>query len=319
MTTRGSVLGRFDRPSAETTTRLAVLSDLHLNVEDEGTWRVSHRTEDRLESAVESLNRQDLDGVVFNGDLVQNGARAEYRAFDRIVDDLDAPFFAVPGNHDVHGFGSKEKLTLAEFERRYTPGGLPYHERIGGVDLLALDSNRSSRDSLVETYTGRLSTETLEWVEDKLSTVEAPIVSVHHNLPGSRAFLYDAEERFPVDAGSPNFENADELMALLVENEAPLVLTGHVHFPGVIDVEGVREFTLPALGPYPCGYTVLDVDERGTTAYFHPVADSGERIEALSSGLENCRVLLAASQLAGLPLVDDFSDSDCEPEPISRE
>lgn len=301
------VLGRLAKPTAAEETRLAILSDLHLSVDTSGTWRVSHRTEDRLEAAVDSLNRQELDGVLFNGDLVQSGARTEYEAFDRIIEDLDAPFFAVPGNHDLTEFGSGTKLTLPEFERRYTPGKLPYHERIGGIDLLALSSNASSRDAIAKTYAGRLSSETLEWLDEMLGIVDNPLVTVHHNLSGTRSLLYDSGEQMPVDPGSPAFENDDELVDVLARNAAPLVLTGHVHFPAIVRTRGTREFTLPALGPYPAAYTILEITERGTTAFLHPVTDRQERIEALVSGLENGRVLMAAAQSAGLPLGDDFS------------
>jgi Icc protein len=71
---REPTLAQFAEPVAGENTRLAVLADLHLSVDEEGTWRVSHRTVDRLEAAVESLNeRDDLDAVLFVGDLVQSG------------------------------------------------------------------------------------------------------------------------------------------------------------------------------------------------------------------------------------------------------
>ncbi|WP_255171432.1 metallophosphoesterase family protein [Natrononativus amylolyticus] len=307
MTETGPVLGRLEEPTTEQPTRLALLSDLHLAVEMEGSWRVSHRTESRLEAAVDSLNRRELDGVVFVGDLVQSGTRAQYQAFDRLVDGLDHPFFAVPGNHDLVEFGSGEKLALSAFERRYTPGRLPYHERIGGVDLLALNSNASTRDSVAETYTGRLSPDSLAWLEGKLETVDVPLVAVHHNLSGTRSLLFDWGERLPVEPGSPPFENDGELLDVLERTGSPLVVTGHVHFPAIVRTRGVREFTLPSLGPYPGAYTVLEVDERGTTATLQPILDREERLEALVSGLEHSRVLIAAAQLAGLPLVDEFA------------
>ncbi|WP_276254296.1 metallophosphoesterase family protein [Halomontanus rarus] len=314
------VLAQFARPTAETSTRIAVLSDLHLTDEETGTWRVSHRTEDRLEATVESLNRTaDLDAVCFVGDLVQSGTRAEYEAFDRILAGLEVPFYAVPGNHDLLVDDSRETLSLSEFERRYTPGELPYHQRIGGVDLLALNSNRSTRDSLAESYTGRLEPETLEWLAERLETVSNPLVAVHHNLPGTRDLLWDSLEQLPVSGGSPDFENADELVDVLEGADGaraetasgtvgPLVLTGHLHFPAVTSTRGVREFTLPSLGPYPNAYTILEIDERGTTATMRSVSDYGERLESFTHGLEHSRVMLAATQLAGLPLVDDLSE-----------
>lgn len=302
------ILARFEAPSAATPTRLAVLSDLHVSVDETGTWRVSHRTEERLEATIDSLNDRDLDAVLFAGDLVQSGLRPEYEAFDRAIDRLEHPLYAIPGNHDLIDREGGKSLSLSEFERRYTPGELPYHERIGGVDLLALNSNRSTRDSIATSYTGRLAPESLAWLEDKLATLEDPLVAVHHNLPGTRSILLDTLEDLPVSGGSPDFETAAELVDVLERGGAPLALTGHVHFPAVARTGGLREFTLPSLGPYPNAYTVLEIDERGTTAIMHPVGDFETRRESYVHGRDHCRVMIAAMQLAGLPLIDERSE-----------
>lgn len=301
------VLSRFDAPVAETTTRLAVLTDLHLSPVEHGTWRVSHRTVGRLNATVRSLNRRDgLDGVLFVGDLVHDGARPEYETFERAIDPLDHPFFAVPGNHDLISRGGDDPFTLREFEQRFTPGELPYHERIGGIDLLALNSNRSTRDSVADSYEGRLDSESLAWLAMKLSTVDHPLVIVHHALRGTRSILAESMKQLTVSGGSPGFENGDALLTVLADAAAPLVLTGHLHFPAVATIRSVREFTLPALGPYPNAYTVLEIDETGTTATLHSVSNYDERIESLVHGIENRRVQLTAAQLAGLPLVDEL-------------
>ena len=178
------ILGSFTRPTTEAHTRVAFVSDLHLSTRGYGTSRALHRTEERLKRVVASLNEDRLDAVVFNGDLVQNGTRAEYEAFDRIVADLDPSLFAVPGNHDLidRGDGSTSQLTLAEFERRYAPTSFPYRVRIGGVDLIGLNSNASTRAALTESYSGRVSSSTLDWLETATSEAESPIVSVHHTL-----------------------------------------------------------------------------------------------------------------------------------------
>lgn len=307
-----TVLGRFARPEADQRTRLAVVSDLHLSLNEHGTWRVSHRTEERLEAAVRSLNEQELDSVLFNGDLVQSGERPEFEAFDRIIKGVEAPFFAVPENHDLIDWDgtSDSNLTLPEFERRYVPDELPYQKRVGGVDLIALNSNTSTEESVTDSFEGRLSSETLAWLDDVLDDADCPLVAVHHALDPVRDFYRSAQEQYPIEnGGSPGFANAAALVDVLAEHDVPLVLSGHLHFPAVVRAGSVREFTLPPLGPFPGGYTVFDVDEHGTTARFHPVADRKDRIEALGYGLDHDRVLLAAAQHAGLPLVDDLHDS----------
>lgn len=296
-------LTTFSRPKSNIPVRLAVLADLHLSVEETGTWRVSHRTEERLREAVASLDSLDPDAVLFAGDLTGWAAPEEYDAFDRAIAELDAPFLAIPGNHDFPlEHHSQEGISLTEFERRYAPGEFPWRERIGEIDLIGLNSNRATRDAPAESYEGRVDGTTLDWLRETLPDVDHPIVSVHHTLPGARAFYEHARDRLPISGDSPVLENADELLSLLVEHSVPLALTGHLHVPAVVTASGVRELSLPPLGPFPHAYTVLDIDRNGTEAYVTSVADRWDRVESLGYGMEKDRVLLAASQLADAPL-----------------
>jgi 3',5'-cyclic AMP phosphodiesterase CpdA len=303
-----AILGSFTRPATENHTRVAFVSDLHLSTRGYGTSRALHRTEERLEQVVASLNEDRLDAVVFNGDLVQNGRKAEYDAFDRIVADLDPPLFAVPGNHDLidRGDGSTSQLTLPEFERRYAPTPFPYRVRIGGVDLIGLSSNASTRAALTDSYSGRVSPSTLEWLSGAMSEATCPIVSVHHTLETAREQYRNEQERLPLENGDcPAFENDAELISVLGEASDPLVVTGHLHVPTVVRSTSVTEFTLPPLGPYPCGYTVLDVGSQGTVASFQSACTYERQAEALALGHESDRTLLAAARMSNLPLATD--------------
>lgn len=308
MAGNGVVLGRFAEPVIENTVRIALLSDLHLSPDDRGTWRVSHRTEERLRSTVTSLNQQDPDVVLFVGDLVHSGAKEQFDAFDRIITDVEAPFVAIPGNHDLRDAGPQRQLTREEFERRYTPGTLPFRKQIGDVDLIGLNSNRSTRGSLAESHEGRISPRTIEWLEETLETSSHPLVAIHHALPGAREKYRKARNRLPTDVSgvSPGVENDDRLVDVLNSHDVALVITGHLHFPAIGQMRSLRELTLPALGPYQNSYTMLEMTESGTTARLHSIADFHERIDSLVHGREKDRVLLAAAQLAGLPLVEDF-------------
>ena len=306
------ILGSFTRPTTEAHTRVAFVSGLHLSTRGYGTSRALHRTEERLKRVVASLNEDRLDAVVFNGDLVQNGTRAEYEAFDRIVADLDPSLFAVPGNHDLidRGDGSTSQLTLAEFERRYAPTSFPYRVRIGGVDLIGLNSNTSTRAALTESYSGRVSSSTLDWLETATSEAESPIVSVHHTLETVREQYRNEREHLPLeDGGCPAFENDDELISVLGDGSDPLVVTGHLHVPTIVRSMDITEFTLPPLGPYPCGYTVLDVGSQGTVASFRSACPYARQAEALALGHESDRTLLAAARMSTLPLASDDPDS----------
>jgi len=92
-----------------------------------------------FESAVEKLNLMQPEFVISVGDLIQGATQdmgnisEQWDEFEEIVDDLEAPFFHVPGNHDItnpvmHDFWRKK------FGRDY------YHFVYNNVLFLCLNS-----------------------------------------------------------------------------------------------------------------------------------------------------------------------------------
>lgn len=309
----GTLLARFSDLTAAEPTRLGVVSDLHLCPEGEGSWKAFHATEGRLRAAVEGFDALDVDGVLFTGDLTRDGRPAEFERFDELVADLDAPFAAIPGNHDlpIEGREDGPDLDPGTFARRYAPEGeFPFRWEVGGIEILGLSSHQATPEEPAPSFAGRVSEESLAWLESELESANHPVVTVHHDLPGARACYERARERLPGWSNPPAFENAEALVGVLAESPAEVgpVLTGHVHAPSVTEHRGVREFNLPALGSFPSAYLLFDVTPGGTTVRMFGPRNADRRVDALALGAENPRPMLAAAQLAGTPLADDFAE-----------
>nr|WP_255194617.1 metallophosphoesterase [Natronobeatus ordinarius] len=307
----GQVLARLERPIAAEPTRLAVFSDVHLATDATGTWKVFHRTERHLRGAVDAVNERNVDGVVVAGDLTRNGNPAEFDLFDELAA-FDPPMVAVPGNHDFPTtFDELESLPIPEFEARYTPdgAGLPFRVRVGGLEVIGLDSHEATPGSPAETWDGRVDAETLMWLDETLSAaaVDATIVVVHHNLPATGALYERWSGELPMEGEVPGFSNPEPLVSLLARHDVPLVVTGHLHFPAIERSGGVRELTVPAVSSFPHALLLLEVDDQGTIVRFLPLADADGMVESIAHGYEKDRVLLSAAQLATFPLEDDFA------------
>lgn len=303
--TPGALMARLSRPTAERPTRLAVVSDVHLSVSGRGTRKVFHRTEARLRTAVEDVNRLSVDGVLFGGDLTKDGAQADFERFDELVAELDPPFVAIPGNHDVpKAFDDHPVPELDRFEREYTPEGLPFVTRFGGVELVCLNSETLPDGSLAETWEGSVSSDQLDWLDDVLPDTETPVVAVHHNLaslPEVASF-----EGFPW--GWYPLSNAEELLGVLADHDVPLVLSGHHHLPAMSLSRGVREVVAPATCSFPQAYLLVDVDADGTTVWLAPLADRDGIREAYmyarKGGATDQGILsMALARLRRFPLV----------------
>lgn len=300
------MLARFARPRTETRTTLAIVSDPHVSTAKEETWKVFHRTERRLRAAVTDIEARDVDGVVFAGDLTEDGRPADFELVADVLSDLRVPFVAVPGNHDVpKDFDDHETPPISDFEADFTPGELPFHERIGGVDVLGLNSASNPDGSLDDCHGGEVSPTQLDWLDNTLPETETPIVVSHHNMAG----LADRTDADPAILHSPLGDD-EEFTETLARHDAALHLSGHVHLPAVTENRGVRGAVVPALCSFPQAYTLLEVGPDGTTLRIVPVADRegvaesyrlAQSHSARSRGVSN----VVAEQLADLPLVDE--------------
>lgn len=304
------IVARLARPRAETKTTLAVVSDPHVSTAKEATWKVFHRTERRLRAAITDIEERDVDGVVFAGDLTEDGRPEDFELVADILSDLRVPFVAVPGNHDVpKEFDAHETPAVSEFEANFTPGELPFHERMGGVDVIGLNSASNSDDSLDDCHGGEISPAQLDWLDETLPETETPIVVSHHNMAG----LAGKTGADPAILHDP-IGDESEFTDTLARHDAALHLSGHVHLPAVTENRGVRGAIVPALCSFPQAYTLLEIGAEGTTLRMVPVADregveESYRLAQSHSPRSRGVSKLVAEQLTDLPLVDERAPS----------
>lgn len=192
---------------------IAHISDLHCGK----SWMFR---EDRLRKAVKIIRKIDPHVTLVTGDLTDWGLRLEFEQARSFLDDLDEPFYTVPGNHDARheGFKVFEKLW-----KRPSRILVREHE---GLLLAGLDSSEPDIDD------GHVGREQTDWAGKQLREADPdylPIVFLHHHLvpvPNT-----GRERNVLVDSG--------EVILKLFECGVPLVLTGHKHTPWVWNLNGM--------------------------------------------------------------------------------
>lgn len=307
-------LARFERPRAARRTRLLVASDPHVSPTERGTWKLYHRSEQRLRTAVTEANRRDVDALVIPGDLTKDGAREEFARVGDLLGSAEAPVLAVPGNHDVpKTFDGVDTPPVTRFVDRYTPGTMPYVRRVEGVDVVGVNSASAEDGSLADHHLGAVSDEQLDWLEAMLPGLETPVVVMHHNL--SHASSHTGQ--FP-NADFYRTTNHRELAGVLAEGGASLVLSGHIHWPATATVRGVREVIAPATCSLPQAALLLEVGPRGTRVDLVPLAGRAGFEEAYAyadAGAEHGQALadcLDRGVLAELPATDEWDEHDAD-------
>lgn len=321
-----NLLGTLSQPKHNGSAKIAIISDCHIALDD---GEYLHRPKKHLQAVIDDIGERDVDGVIFNGDQSKNCDPEEYEVFDEIVSDISAPTITIPGNHDVpKSWDEHEVLSFDEFKNRYAPEGYPVVEKMGGLDLIGLNSAIMPDGSLARTSSGQVSSEQIEQLDHILSTAENPIIACHHSLTGiinqSKNFIrkrYPSTELVELTHETlgcieeerglyTTTRNTDELVAVLEKHDVPLVITGHLHMPGISRELNVCEISSPSPSAYPLAYLLLDVDEKGTTIYHIPIAESSEIQNAYLDSVNGPPIVenhaaMAAIRLADFPLINE--------------
>jgi Icc protein len=213
--------------------------------------------------------------VVFLGDLTKDGTPEEFERVDDLLSELDVPFVAVPGNHDVPKENTPETPSIEAFEAMYTPGSLPFCERIDGVDLVGLNSASMPDGSLSETHAGAISSDQLAWLDSTLDGAENPVVALHHTVSGAPSYTDELD-----DSKHYRIRNSTALVDVLDAHGVELVLSGHIHWPVVSQLGSAYELTAPAACSFPQASLLVSIEPQGTTVSMVPLADRAGYAEA---------------------------------------
>lgn len=305
------LMARLDRPRTDERTRLGVFGDPHLSTREAGTSKLFEQTEARVAATVADANTRELDAVVCVGDLTKDGEPWNYDRFDELIADLQVPFHAIPGNHDVpKDRDDHDTMSVERFADRYAPGEFPFHHEVGGVDLLGLNT-AGSESFLTDSHEGLVREETVAWLDETLPTVETPLVLAHHNFPA----MFEQVRRYrdlaePDMFVPPVMRDPDPYLDVLAAHDAPLVLTGHLHMPSTAQEQGVREVMVPTTCSFPQSYLLVEVGPAGTEIRLVPVADyeetvAGYRERGTDSVTARGLTGMAATRLAQFPLVEE--------------
>ena len=208
-------------------TVIVQLSDPHIGA----TWARGDPVAG-LTTAVASIRRlrPAPDALVLTGDLADTLADSEYAQVLSSLESIDAPCYAIPGNHD-----GRDAL------RRHfgIPGGpgtpVQYAVELGAIRILMLDSTRPGADD------GELDAGRLAWLEDALAgDPRTPtVIAMHHppllsHAPGLDRLGLASDDRVALGDVIRRHPNVT------------LIIAGHVHRAIAGEIAGRRVLSAPS-------------------------------------------------------------------------
>lgn len=201
----------------QTEFRIAHISDIHFG-------RIAHPA--IVESLVSEINDSHVDLVVASGDLTQRAFPHQYRAAAQMLASFDAPWIAIPGNHDVFPWWrtfSRLFSPLRRYRRMITDDLSPQFTR-DGLAVLGINSafGRTIKGGRIDVSQRDAMRTFFESVPDSAFRV----LTVHHHLTA-------LEELGDHDIA----HEAEATLACAAEMNVDLVLCGHLHVSHVAHIQ----------------------------------------------------------------------------------
>lgn len=176
--------------------RFAFVSDTHIGSPDGSA-------EEDLRRTVADINsRDDIAFVVITGDITELGTNEQLTLAKQLLDQLDVPYYIIPGNHDT-GWSESGGLSFSK-----TFGNDKFHFVSNGIHFIGNASGPYVRMS-----DGHVPRSAVNWMTRELKGIgkDEPIVFLNH---------------YPLDNGLDNWY---EVIDLLKQKNTVLVLCGHGH------------------------------------------------------------------------------------------
>jgi len=169
-----------------------------------------------------------ISGDIVFGQLYPFEYRREYQKCYDLLQTFDVPIFLVPGNHDGYNRILEDGL---EYWQEYF-GPLFYSFNYGDYHFTGVNSFDMSKLLRLTflfiplNWGGSISNEQLDWIENDLENSDSPLnfMFLHHNP------LWDTTSDSLIGKG---YENRENLLSLIYENEVDMVLAGHNHLDTV--------------------------------------------------------------------------------------
>jgi predicted phosphodiesterase len=205
--------------------RFATLSDLHLGSDE---WDLFGRMREEApgsdihtvrctRAALAELQQWGAQHLLLKGDLTDKGQPAEWDTLGALLDDVDVPVHAIPGNHDVKTFDGC--ITATDGAARI---GLDLITEPRAIDLPGL--RVVMFDSTVpELHKGRVSERNRELLLSLLSEHDGPCLIATHHYPQSAPVAWF----WP--PGIPGRQARTFLDAVGRANPKTFVTSGHSH------------------------------------------------------------------------------------------
>lgn len=242
--------------------KFAQVSDVHfLENGSNTTFKMTGESPRLLDDAISQINDyNDIDFVMFTGDLIDKSFEKELKAFLPHVEKLNAPWYFAFGNHDRCVGGYLTTLVYLDMVRNSNPNfkfKKAYYSFVPKKNYKVVVLDNIITDEV--TSNGYIDEEQLKWLKKELDASKNDTVLIFMHVPIIEPFA------------SPNHKmrNGIVLKQLIESYKNPIgVFQGHYHAAKITQHDNVLYVNSPALVSYPNAFRVISVTNQKDKVVF---------------------------------------------------
>jgi outer membrane protein assembly factor BamB/Icc-related predicted phosphoesterase len=212
--------------------KFALFTDIHTG---------TATSEEDLMRCIEDVNSQDdIDFVIVNGDLTENGLNLEIETAKQRLDKLNKKYYAIAGNH----------------ETKWTESGHTRFAQVFGDNKVTFEHNGIrfagfSSGPVLRMGDAHVSPREIKWLENTLQSMEnkkQPVIIFTH---------------VPLIEPADQIDNGHEIADILRQYNTRVILNGHYHHNRALDADRIPAviFRSTLRGSQPVGgYSIISVN-----------------------------------------------------------
>lgn len=237
----------------DNTLDIVQLTDTHIDSYSKSdTQRMLGNSTELLKDAINQVNNlNDVDLVVFSGDVMNHSDKNEFLKFIGITNTLRFKWLYAPGNHDVGILGGLSKKGILNVLNKSVPCFNEenlYYSYSPNSKFLVLFMDGIIDNEL--TSNGYFPKKELAWLDCQLkNNPDKKIIIVQHHPVVE-----------PSKSESHNVRNADEYLETIDKySNVIAVLSGHYHQTKITQRKNVLHISTPALIEYPNAFREIKI------------------------------------------------------------